>query len=54
MGKRKKYGLSFSWKRALGISALKGKVSRKIGIPLTKAGRQRKIGKKVLGLFGFK
>ena len=41
----KKYGFSFSWKRALGISAAKGKLSRKIGVPLTRAGRQRKVGK---------
>ena len=35
----------FSWKRATGISAAKSKISRSIGIPLTKSGRQRKIGK---------
>ena len=34
----------FSWKRLLGISAFKAKISRKIGIPLTKSGRQRKLG----------
>lgn len=34
----------FSWKRALGISAAKSRVSRKIGIPLTRSGRQRKAG----------
>jgi len=41
----RKYGFSFSWKRATGISALKGKVSRATGIPLTRSGRQRKVGK---------
>jgi len=50
----KKYGFSFSWKRALGISAAKGKISRKIGIPLTQSGRERKIGKFILKLFGLK
>jgi hypothetical protein len=40
----KKYGVSFSWKRAIGLSAAKGKISRAIGIPLTRAGRQRKVG----------
>lgn len=54
--RRKKYGFSFSWKRALGISAAKGRVSRKIGIPLTRSGRQRKVGRAlgclvVLGAF---
>jgi len=34
----------FSWKRLLGISAVKSRISRKIGIPLTRAGRQRKVG----------
>lgn len=41
----KKYGFSFSWKRALGISAAKGRLSRQLGIPLTKSGRQRKVGR---------
>ena len=46
MAKRgKSYGFSFSWRRALGISAAKGKLSRQLGIPLTKGGRQRKVGK---------
>ncbi|MDX9713971.1 MAG: hypothetical protein RBT37_00935 [Dissulfurispiraceae bacterium] len=41
-------GLSFSWKRALGISGAKASISHKIGIPLTRSGRQRKVGR-VLG-----
>jgi hypothetical protein len=39
----------FSWKRAVGISAAKSRLSRRIGIPLTKSGRQRKLGKMVSG-----
>lgn len=38
-------GLSFSWKRATGLSSAKGKLSRGLGVPLTRAGRQRKVGK---------
>lgn len=34
----------FSWKRFFGISRFKASISRKIGIPLTRSGRQRKIG----------
>lgn len=34
----------FSWKRLLGISAMKSRISRQIGIPLTRSGRQRKLG----------
>lgn len=37
-------GLSFSWKRALGITKVKQQISRKTGIPMTKAGVDRKIG----------
>jgi hypothetical protein len=35
----------FSWKRAVGVTKVKQKIARKTGIPLTKSGRQRKIGK---------
>lgn len=41
-------GLSFSLKRAVGISALKQKVSKATGIPLTKQGLERKIGGAVI------
>ena len=48
-------GLSFSLKRAVGISALKGKVAKAVGIPTTKQGLQRKIGGAILkGVFGKK
>ncbi|MCC5049011.1 hypothetical protein [Xanthomonas campestris] len=47
MGRKKKGipGLSFSWKRATGISSAKSKLSRQLGVPLSKSGRQRKVGK---------
>jgi hypothetical protein len=38
-------GLSFSWRRAVGISQAQAKLSRKIGIPLSRSGRQRKMGR---------
>lgn len=38
-------GISFSWRRASGLSAAKGRLSRAIGIPLTRSGRQKKIGR---------
>ncbi|MDD5454900.1 MAG: hypothetical protein PHW62_05340 [Candidatus Ratteibacteria bacterium] len=50
----KKFGISFSLKRALGVSAAKGKISRAIGIPLTRTGRQRKLGNSIMKLFGLK
>lgn len=42
-------GLSFSWKRALGITSAKRKIAKATGILTTKAGRQRKVGK-LLGI----
>lgn len=39
----------FSWKRAVGVTRAKQKISRMAGVPLTKSGRQRKIGKMVTG-----
>jgi hypothetical protein len=48
----RKFGFSFSWRRLLGLSAAKGKVSRAIGIPLTKSGRQRKAGRLLGDLAG--
>lgn len=38
-------GLTFSWKRALGITAVQRKISRATGIPLTRSGRRAKLGK---------
>ena len=38
-------GLSFSWKRAVGISSAKQNIAKKTGIPTTKSGRQKKVGK---------
>ena len=43
-------GLSFSWKRALGITSAKRKISKATGIPTTKQGRRAKVGR----LFGIK
>jgi hypothetical protein len=41
-------GLSFSWKRALGITQMKQRVARKTGIPTSKAGIERKIGNAII------
>ena len=42
-------GLSFSWKRALGITSAKRKIAKATGIPTTKTGRRNKLGK-LLGI----
>ena len=41
-------GLSFSWKRALGITQAKQNFAKQTGVPTTKAGVERKIGKMIL------
>ena len=41
-------GLSFSLKRAVGVTVAKQKIAKKTGIPLTKQGLERKIGGAVL------
>ena len=41
-------GLSFSWRRALGVSAFKGRIARQTGIPTTRGGLERKVGRVLL------
>ena len=47
--KKMKLLAGFSLKRAVGITKVKNRISRKTKIPLTRSGRQRKIGK-LLGI----
>ena len=49
----KKFGVSFSLKRLLGLTGLKSSISNKTGIPLTKGGVERKLGRSLIRkLFG--
>lgn len=49
----KKLGLSFSLKRLIGITGLKSSIAHKTGIPLTKGGMERKVGRGLIRmLFG--
>lgn len=43
-------GVSFSLKRALGITKLKRQFTKSTGIPTTKSGIERKIGQTVMDL----
>lgn len=43
-------GLSFSWSRLLGIAGLKNKVARKTGVPTTRGGLERKLGRMLIEL----
>ena len=48
-------GVSFSLNRALGITQAKRKFARETGIPTSKAGLERKVGKMILSaIFGKK
>ncbi|MBQ8530483.1 MAG: hypothetical protein IJ430_04910 [Parabacteroides sp.] len=51
MMKLKIPGVTFSWKRALGITKVKQQIAKETGIPLSKQGVERKIGKMVLEWF---
>lgn len=42
-------GLSFSYKKAFGITKAKRKIAKATGIPTTRSGRRSKIGK-ILGI----
>jgi hypothetical protein len=48
----RKFGFSWSWRRATGLSAAKGRISRAIGIPLTRSGRRQKVGRLLGGWLG--
>ena len=39
----------FSWKRFVGVTRAKQRIARKTGIPFTKSGRERKVGRMVTG-----
>lgn len=47
MARKKKLipGLSFSWKRALGVTKAKRKISKATGIPTSRSGRRAKLGR---------
>ena len=38
-------GLTFSWKRALGVTKAKRSIAKATGIPTTRSGRRAKIGR---------
>lgn len=43
-------GVSFSLKRALGITQLKQKIAKETGVPTSRQGLERKIGKTIIDL----
>ena len=46
-----KFGFSFSLNRLLGITAAKQNFARKTGIPTSKGGLERKIGRYIIKSF---
>ncbi len=51
MKKFKIPGVTISWKRLFGITKLKREFTKATGIPTTKAGMERKLGKMIIDLF---
>lgn len=43
-------GLTFSWKRALGLTKVKQNFARQTGILTSKSGLERKVGKTILDM----
>ena len=41
-------GTSFSPNRALGVDVLKRSIAKKTGIPMTKSGLERKVGRTII------
>lgn len=41
---RRSPGVSFSWRRAIGISGFLYGIARRTGIPTSRSGRERKVG----------
>jgi len=42
------YGFSFSWRRLLGLSGLRSSIAHRTGVPTTRGGIERKIGRYLL------
>jgi len=42
------YGFSFSWRRLLGITGLRSSIAHRTGVPTTRGGIERKIGRYLL------
>lgn len=38
-------GISFSWKRAVGVTKAKRSIAKATGIPMSRGGRRNKVGK---------
>ncbi len=45
----RKFGFSFSARRALGISSALSKIARSTGMPTSRSGIERKVGRAMLG-----
>jgi len=41
-------GLTFSWRRALGVTTARRRIARATGIPTTRGGLYRKIGRTIV------
>ena len=47
-GFKGRYGFSFSWRRLLGLTGLRSSIAHRTGVPTTRGGIERKIGRYLL------
>lgn len=45
-----KFGFSFSWKRAIGLSGMRSSFAQRSGIPTTQSGLERKVGRGIISI----
>lgn len=50
--RRRAPGVSFSWRRAIGLSGFLNGIARRTGIPTSRSGRQRKVGRFAIHALG--
>lgn len=50
--RRRAPGVSYSWRRAIGLSGFLNGIARRTGIPTSRSGRQRKVGRLAIHALG--
>ena len=50
--RRRAPGVSYSWRRAIGLSGFLNGIARRTGIPTSRSGRERKVGQFVIKALG--
>jgi hypothetical protein len=50
--RRRVPGVSYSWRRAIGLSGFLNGIARRTGVPTSRSGRQRKVGQFAIKALG--